>query len=98
MLKIALATAAPTMPSTIFITSPMSLFMNCSASQPAIAPMMIAAIQPIVGSFMACLLQRRACAIDIVERAKAVNKGILKLAPPGRLDETLEKAEPALIA
>jgi hypothetical protein len=47
---------------------------------------------------MACLLQRRACAIDIVERAKAVNKGILKLAPPGRLDETLEKAEPALIA
>ena len=31
----ALATAAPMIPSTIFITSPVSLFMNCSASQPA---------------------------------------------------------------
>jgi hypothetical protein len=42
-----LATAAPMMPSTMFITSPIWLFMNCSASQPAIPPMMMAAIQPI---------------------------------------------------
>src|SRR5262245_34673498 len=49
----ALATAAPTMPSTIFITSPISLFMNCSASQPATPPMIMAAIQPTCGSFMA---------------------------------------------
>src|SRR4029450_10532968 len=55
----ALATAAPIIPSTIFIRSPISLFMNCSASQPATPPMMIAAIQPICGSFMACLLKKR---------------------------------------
>ena len=35
------------MPSTMFITSPIWLFMNCSASQPAMPPMMMAAIQPI---------------------------------------------------
>src|SRR6516225_9082315 len=35
------------MPSTMFIKSPIGLFINCSASQPAIPPMMMAAIQPI---------------------------------------------------
>src|SRR5207248_11428571 len=35
------------MPSTMFIKIPIWLFMNCSASQPAIPPMMMAAIQPI---------------------------------------------------
>src|SRR5215831_656860 len=35
-------------PSTMFIRRPIWLFMNCSASQPAIPPMMIAAIQPVV--------------------------------------------------
>jgi hypothetical protein len=34
--------AAPTLPSTTFIRSPIWLFMNCPASQPAIPPMMIA--------------------------------------------------------
>src|SRR5271166_6467161 len=54
---IALAIAAPTIPSTIFISNPISLFMNCSASQPAIPPMIMAAIQPISGSPMARLLR-----------------------------------------
>src|SRR5262245_1038249 len=53
MLKMALAIAAPTTPSTIFINSPISLFMNRSASQPANPPMMMAAIQPTPS--MACL-------------------------------------------
>src|SRR5208337_4992552 len=57
-LRMALAIAAPTMPSTIFISNPISLFMNCSASQPAIPPMIMAAIQPICGSPMARLLRR----------------------------------------
>src|SRR5215470_17264398 len=47
-LKIAPATAAPTMPSTIFMETPMSLFMNSSASQPATPPIIMAAIQPTV--------------------------------------------------
>jgi hypothetical protein len=51
----ALATAAPMIPSTIFISSPMSLFMNCFASQPAIPPMMIAAIQPVDLSWLVLL-------------------------------------------
>jgi len=42
----ALAIAAATTPSTMFINNPVSLFMNCSAGQPAIPPMMMAAIQP----------------------------------------------------
>src|SRR5262249_52356354 len=49
----ALATAAPMIPSTIFIKSPISLFINCSASQPATPPMIMAAIQPTCGSFIA---------------------------------------------
>jgi len=40
MLKMALATAAPTMPSTIFMIVPMLLFMSFSAGQPTIPPMM----------------------------------------------------------
>src|SRR6266446_6673129 len=54
----ALAIAAPTMPSTIFMISPMLLFMNCSASQPAIPPIMIAAIQPTPASPIAHLLEK----------------------------------------
>jgi hypothetical protein len=48
----ALPIAAPTMPSTILISKPVSLFMNCSANQPGIPPMIMAAaaIQPIAGS------------------------------------------------
>ena len=42
-LKMALAIAAPTTPSAIFNSNPVSLFMNCSASQPAIPPMIMAA-------------------------------------------------------
>src|SRR5262245_21527818 len=57
MLNKALATAAPTMPSTTFIRSPILLFMNCSASQPALAPMMIAAIQPTLPPELARLLE-----------------------------------------
>src|SRR5262245_33808601 len=53
-----LATAAPTMPRTMFMTRPIWLFMNCSASQPAIPPMMMAAIQPSCASFMAISLNR----------------------------------------
>src|SRR5271165_2134543 len=53
----ALAIAAPTIPSTIFISNPISLFMSCSASQPAIPPMIMAAIQPISRSPMARLLR-----------------------------------------
>src|SRR5215831_8914649 len=45
-----LATAAPMMPRTMFITRPVWLFMNFSASQPATPPMMMAAIQPTLGS------------------------------------------------
>jgi hypothetical protein len=55
---LALAIAAPTMPSTIFMISPMLLFMNCSASQPAIPPTMMAAIQPTPASPMAHLLAK----------------------------------------
>jgi hypothetical protein len=58
-LKMALAIAAPTMPSTIFMIIPMLLFMNCSASQPAIPPMMMAAIQPTPASPMAHLLEKQ---------------------------------------
>src|SRR6266446_4171660 len=54
----ALAIAAPTMPSTIFMIIPMLLFMNCSASQPAIPPMMMAAIQPTPALSMAHLLAK----------------------------------------
>jgi hypothetical protein len=54
----------PDLPSTIFISSPISLFMNCSASQPATPPMMMAAIQPACASSMARLLKRRALAPD----------------------------------
>jgi hypothetical protein len=36
---------------------PMSLFMNCSANQPATPPMMMAAIQPTCASSMARLLK-----------------------------------------
>jgi hypothetical protein len=43
----ALAIAAPTMPSTMFMISPRLLFMNCSASQPAILPTMIAVTSPL---------------------------------------------------
>src|SRR5262245_55323665 len=45
------------MPRTMFITRPIWLFMNCSASQPATPPMMMAAIQPNCASFMADLLK-----------------------------------------
>src|SRR5262245_30058670 len=42
-----LASAAPTTPSTMFMSSPILLRMNCSARNPAIAPTIIAAIHPI---------------------------------------------------
>jgi hypothetical protein len=43
---------------------PMLLFMNCSASQPAIPPMMMAAIQPTPASPMAHLLVKPHVAAD----------------------------------
>src|SRR4029077_12998919 len=83
-LKMALAIAAPTMPSTIFITNPISLFMNCSASQPAIPPMIMAAIQPIAGSPMARLLRRGVqpgTLLEILRRIRAVNKRSVTIFP-----------------
>lgn len=44
-----LATMAPTIPNMMFMSTPMLLFMNISASHPAIPPMTIAAIQPTPG-------------------------------------------------
>jgi len=44
-----LATMAPTIPRMMFMSTPILLFMNISASQPAIPPITIAAIQPIPG-------------------------------------------------
>ena len=64
------------MPSTIFISKPISLFMNCSANQPAIPPMIMAAIQPISGSPMARLLTRGQPSTDlqILGRIRALDK------------------------
>jgi hypothetical protein len=65
----ALAIAAPTTPSTIFISIPILLFMNCSASQPAIPPMM-AAIQPTSASaVMTRLLNAKCCSVTGLARS-----------------------------
>src|SRR5215467_9157599 len=76
----ALATAAPTIPSTIFITSPISLFINCSASQPATPPMMMAAIQPTCVSSMAVLLKKAHPAPRLVEDYRILGGGYAALA------------------
>src|SRR5271167_4553 len=105
-LKIALAIAAPTIPSTIFISNPISLFMNCSASQPAIPPMIMAAIQPISGSPMARLLRwvqpcthlsrARPCAIMVNEdlnRRLYVDSGRRLCANTGRPQTAWRKGQ-----
>src|SRR5436309_828733 len=90
-LKMALAIAAPTMPSTIFISSPILLFMNCSASQPAIPPMIMAAIQPISGFPIARLLRRGGHPFTI----EKISGNRLDVDPPQR--DWLERTERAIM-
>ena len=78
-LKMALEIAAPTMPSTIFIGNPISLFMNCSASQPAIPPIIMAAIQAISGSPGARLL-RRGCRPAPTSKLSDVSEQLARVA------------------
>jgi hypothetical protein len=60
----------------MFISSPISLFMNCSASQPAIPPMMIAAIQPTAVVSMAALPEEDAFHHEVLMTRMQACRGV----------------------